>query len=285
MLGNAHYCARRRQRPLLLSSPTRLTKDFPLSSLFRRGFPNQNQNQNKRKFDEESVKQGNSSNSDNNHHSNGKNYTLGPDNRGSGTSSVAGEMRAGKQMRICSGDDVGLANRNNNGNFGEVNKSELKKAFFHFAKVINENETNRKKYLEDASKGGFGVWLVAGYPLSVIVNFSIGYRCQSWQLSWDLGVVISVVELSLPTELQLTLVLKSNWFGAVKREKVFKDFPDMHALIMHTYSSDNADVRVDHLGLHKALCILMRWNYSMPPDNSKAYQFLPADEQGQTRMI
>jgi len=59
-----------------------------------------------------------------------------------------------------------------------------------------------------------------------------------------------------------------------------KDFPDMHALIMHTYSSDNADVRVDHLGLHKALCILMRWNYSMPPDNSKAYQFLPADEAG-----
>ncbi|KAG6764459.1 hypothetical protein POTOM_031928 [Populus tomentosa] len=141
-------------------------------------------------------------------------------------------------------------------------------------------------------------------------------------------------------DLRMYKVLKSNWFGAVKREKdrrhglydvcltcylsvcaltyqksggecVFaihlvrtcrldnirekaellffdaldmqnyrssKDFPDMHALIMHTYSSDNADVRVDHLGLHKALCILMRWNYSMPPDNSKAYQFLPADE-------
>ncbi|KAK7280123.1 hypothetical protein RJT34_25185 [Clitoria ternatea] len=57
-----------------------------------------------------------------------------------------------------------------------------------------------------------------------------------------------------------------------------KDFPDMHALIMHTYSSDNTDLRVDHLGLHKALCVLMGWNYSKPPDNSKAYQFLPADE-------
>jgi hypothetical protein len=59
-----------------------------------------------------------------------------------------------------------------------------------------------------------------------------------------------------------------------------KDFPDMHALIMHTYSSDNADVRVDHLGLHKALCVLMGWNHSKPPDNSKAYQFLPADAAG-----
>lgn len=57
-----------------------------------------------------------------------------------------------------------------------------------------------------------------------------------------------------------------------------KDFSDMHGLIMHTYNSDNADLRVDHLGLHKALCVLMGWNYSKPPDNSKAYKFLPPDE-------
>ncbi|XP_048333564.2 uncharacterized protein LOC107423170 isoform X2 [Ziziphus jujuba] len=57
-----------------------------------------------------------------------------------------------------------------------------------------------------------------------------------------------------------------------------KEFPDMHSLIMHTYNSDNADLHVDHLGLHKALCALMGWNYSKPPDNSKAYQFLSADE-------
>lgn len=47
---------------------------------------------------------------------------------------------------------------------------------------------------------------------------------------------------------------------------------------MHTYNSDNADLLVDHLGLHKVLCILMGWNYLMPPDNSKAYQLLSADE-------
>lgn len=52
----------------------------------------------------------------------------------------------------------------------------------------------------------------------------------------------------------------------------------MHGLIMHTYNSDNADLLVDHLGLHKVLCILMGWNYLMPPDNSKAYQLLSADE-------
>ncbi|XWS08973.1 hypothetical protein CRYUN_Cryun40dG0045900 [Craigia yunnanensis] len=57
-----------------------------------------------------------------------------------------------------------------------------------------------------------------------------------------------------------------------------KDFLDMHGLIMHTYYSDNADLRVDHLGFHKALCVLMGWNYSKPPDNSRAYRFLPADE-------
>lgn len=57
-----------------------------------------------------------------------------------------------------------------------------------------------------------------------------------------------------------------------------KDFPDMHALILHTYNPDRADLLVDHLGLHKVLCVLMGWNYSMPPDNSKAYQLLSADE-------
>ncbi|PSS33867.1 suppressor of gene silencing like protein [Actinidia chinensis var. chinensis] len=57
-----------------------------------------------------------------------------------------------------------------------------------------------------------------------------------------------------------------------------KEFPDMHGLILHTYNPDRADLLVDHLGLHKALCVLMGWNYSKPPDNSKAYQSLSADE-------
>ncbi|XP_057538190.1 uncharacterized protein LOC130815723 [Amaranthus tricolor] len=57
-----------------------------------------------------------------------------------------------------------------------------------------------------------------------------------------------------------------------------KDFPDVHALIMHAYNSDNADLRVDHLGLHKALCVIMGWNYLRPPDISKAYQLLPPEE-------
>ena len=47
---------------------------------------------------------------------------------------------------------------------------------------------------------------------------------------------------------------------------------------MHSYNPDSADKHVEHLGLHKALCIVMGWNYSKPPDNSKAYQFLSADE-------
>lgn len=57
-----------------------------------------------------------------------------------------------------------------------------------------------------------------------------------------------------------------------------KDFVDTHDLIMHSYNFDKADLRVDHLGLHKALCVLMGWNYLLPPDTSKAYQFLSADE-------
>lgn len=52
----------------------------------------------------------------------------------------------------------------------------------------------------------------------------------------------------------------------------------MHNLIMHTYNPENADSLVDHLGLHKALCTLMGWNYSKLPDNSKAYQSLSSEQ-------
>ena len=49
---------------------------------------------------------------------------------------------------------------------------------------------------------------------------------------------------------------------------------------MHTYNpeSTTSDHVPDHLGLHKALCILMGWNYLLPPDNSKAYQRLSPEE-------
>ncbi|ESQ47617.1 hypothetical protein EUTSA_v10020450mg [Eutrema salsugineum] len=56
-----------------------------------------------------------------------------------------------------------------------------------------------------------------------------------------------------------------------------KDVQDTHGLVMHTYYYDDASSRVHHLGLHKALCVLMGWNFSKAPDNSKAYQNLPAE--------
>lgn len=57
-----------------------------------------------------------------------------------------------------------------------------------------------------------------------------------------------------------------------------KDFADVHELVLHAYTSQNAELRVDHLGLHKALCVLMGWNYAKAPDYSKAYQSLSADD-------
>ncbi|CAK7327053.1 unnamed protein product [Dovyalis caffra] len=219
---------------------------FPPRSPDVLGLQNQNQNQNKRKFEEELVKHGNSGSNynNNNNNSSGRSYNLGPDNRRAGTSNMGDEMRAGKQMRIGSGNGIGFVNSDNNRNVGEVNQGELKKAFLHFVKAINENEADRKKYLEDGKQGRLQCVACGREP----------YRFKNM--------------VFLSNLLEGLIVMSS------------KDFPDMHALIMHTYSSDNADVHVDHLGLHKALCVLMGWNYSKPPDNSKAYQFLPADEAG-----
>uniref|UniRef100_J3LK73 XS domain-containing protein n=2 Tax=Oryza brachyantha TaxID=4533 RepID=J3LK73_ORYBR len=56
-----------------------------------------------------------------------------------------------------------------------------------------------------------------------------------------------------------------------------KDFADVHGLVMHAYNPPNADSFIDHLGLHKALCVLMGWDYTKVPENSKAYQSLLPD--------
>ncbi|XP_010466523.1 PREDICTED: uncharacterized protein LOC104746696 [Camelina sativa] len=57
-----------------------------------------------------------------------------------------------------------------------------------------------------------------------------------------------------------------------------RDVQDTHSLVMHTYYSDDASSRVHHLGLHKALCVLMGWSFTKAPDITKAYQNLPAEE-------
>ncbi|CAM0873841.1 unnamed protein product [Alopecurus aequalis] len=49
---------------------------------------------------------------------------------------------------------------------------------------------------------------------------------------------------------------------------------DLHALLNHSYNTKNPELRADHLGLHKAICVLMGWNYSVDPVHKKAYQTL-----------
>lgn len=47
---------------------------------------------------------------------------------------------------------------------------------------------------------------------------------------------------------------------------------------MHTFNSQKVGLRAEHLGLHKALCVLMGWNHVVPPDNAKVYQLLPSPD-------
>ncbi|KAK3042152.1 hypothetical protein RJ639_001272 [Escallonia herrerae] len=175
--------------------------------------------------------------------SNSHGYSLGRGEFVVGTSSPmvrGGEMRAAKNMRLDGGYEGGR------GNVGplrhnEVDQEALKKAFLYFAKLVNENPAQRNNYLADGKQG----------PVQCI---ACG-RC-------------SYVQYYSGT-LRLALLLN---------DRSSQAFPDTHGLVMHAYNSDSAELHVDHLGLHKALCILMRWNYLMPPDNSKAYQILSADE-------
>ncbi|KAF0896699.1 hypothetical protein E2562_027044 [Oryza meyeriana var. granulata] len=53
-----------------------------------------------------------------------------------------------------------------------------------------------------------------------------------------------------------------------------RDSIDLHSLLNHSYYAKSIELRADHLGLHKALCVLMGWNYSVDPVHKKAYQTL-----------
>lgn len=65
-------------------------------------------------------------------------------------------------------------------------------------------------------------------------------------------------------------------FNSYSKES--KDFGDAHSLVTHTYHSLKVGLRTEHLGLHKALCFLMGWNWLVSPDNSRLYQSRPVAE-------
>ncbi|XP_020691117.1 uncharacterized protein LOC110105814 [Dendrobium catenatum] len=54
-----------------------------------------------------------------------------------------------------------------------------------------------------------------------------------------------------------------------------KEFLDTNGLVTHCYHSHKPGLKTEHLGFHKALCVLLGWNWRVPPENSRAYQAMP----------
>ncbi|KAF8401715.1 hypothetical protein HHK36_012661 [Tetracentron sinense] len=265
------------------------------------------------------------------------------------------DLRSSKHMKV--GGDYGNlpSKRALPGDFvipklPDVDPHALKKAFLRFVKLLNENESQKKNYLEDGKHGPLQC-LVCDRSMSLPhdsfaeQNF-VGVRpavvaaddeplvsieaspSQGPTIGWSrvIGLLPCVI-LENPPEYCMMQLCKGFFFceetplgrltqpsferakfvdlilkdangvhitifeggmstGESKDQNIFmfngpgesKDFPDVHGLIMHAYNIQNSDLHVDHLGLHKALCVLMGWNYAKPPDNSKTYQSLSADE-------
>ncbi|KAL6341733.1 hypothetical protein AAG906_037977 [Vitis piasezkii] len=57
-----------------------------------------------------------------------------------------------------------------------------------------------------------------------------------------------------------------------------KEFMNTIGLVMHTIMSPKVGLRVQHLGLFKALCLLMGWNSEVTPNKPWVHQVLPAAE-------
>ncbi|KAL5974588.1 hypothetical protein ACLOJK_031258 [Asimina triloba] len=60
--------------------------------------------------------------------------------------------------------------------------------------------------------------------------------------------------------------------------RLSKQFVDTHSLVAHAFNSLKVGLRTDHLGLHKAICVMMGWNCLIAPDTGKAYQSVPVAE-------
>ncbi|RLM99997.1 uncharacterized protein C2845_PM06G11920 [Panicum miliaceum] len=59
---------------------------------------------------------------------------------------------------------------------------------------------------------------------------------------------------------------------------VARKFPDIDALLSHAYNTCKEGLKTRHLGFHKALCVLMGWNWLVAPDTSKAHHSIPSEE-------
>ncbi|KAL4292700.1 hypothetical protein HN51_043051 [Arachis hypogaea] len=100
-------------------------------------------------------------------------------------------------------------------------KQLVQNAFFKFVKLLNENPSQRRKYID---RGGLDT-----------------LRC--------------------------TLCGSKS-----------KEFANTHSLAMHAFNSTKARHRSEHLGFHKALCVLLGWRDTPASDGLWVWQALPASE-------
>lgn len=59
---------------------------------------------------------------------------------------------------------------------------------------------------------------------------------------------------------------------------VARKFPDVDALLSHAYDTCKEGLKTKHLGFHRALCVLMGWNWNVAPDTSKAHHSIPFED-------
>ncbi|EEF30372.1 uncharacterized protein LOC8275963 [Ricinus communis] len=68
-------------------------------------------------------------------------------------------------------------------------------------------------------------------------------------------------------------------FCIVCRRSASKDFLDTQRLVTHAFMSHKVGLRARHLGLHKAICVLMGWNTYVPCDTTTWVPDVLSDEE------
>ncbi|EEC68133.1 hypothetical protein OsI_36048 [Oryza sativa Indica Group] len=162
----------------------------------------------------------------------------------------------------------------------DVDAKQLKSSFLKMVKLMNENAEQKKNYRANGKISqlkctvcGRGFCLFCG---GFFLGPGADILCTRVSNSGCHGCG---TDCHHPTEEQVGkeaggISVGGGGLGCAMRAEVTRDSIDLHSLLNHSYYAKSAELRADHLGLHKALCVLMGWNYSVDPVHKKAYQTL-----------
>ncbi|XP_065870198.1 uncharacterized protein [Euphorbia lathyris] len=135
--------------------------------------------------------------------------------------------------------------------------------------IYRKNKTGKKNDENDEDEEAKG-----GGPLEDWVSVTNSEPCED---SEEFKQLVHEAFLDFSKKLNLSSAVRRRYqeqgkvgslFCIVCGRSASKDFMDTQRLVTHAYMSHKVGLRAQHMGLHKAICVLMGWNTYVPCDTT-----------------